>query len=82
MTEYVYKGFKVYYEVALVEESNSYGACGHVVSFLDKDGLCLTEKFQTVSTKKDEAQREIKKLIEDYIDFEYEQFLKIDNEHS
>lgn len=74
MTEYIYKRFKVYYEIVPFAENTEYRAKAYVINYMDKNGPSLTEKFQTSSPCHDEAQREIKKLIERYIDFEYQQY--------
>lgn len=75
MPEYIYKGFKIYYEITTIPHGHN--AKGFVINYTEKDSPYLTEKFQTESPTYSDAEKEIRKLIEQYIDFEYRQFLEM-----
>ncbi|HGK6671919.1 TPA: hypothetical protein ACPSKE_001997 [Legionella feeleii] len=77
MTEYTSKGFKVCYDIKPTE-SNLYRAEGEVF-FYNKDSSdpCLLQKFHTEHPTKTGAQTEIKRLIDDYIDFEWRKYLEM-----
>lgn len=78
MAEYIYKGFKVHYEIEKIKVAGGlFQAQGYVICDSDTDGPTLTQKFQTESSLKADAESEIKKIINRYIDFEWEQYLKM-----
>lgn len=75
MTEYVYKGFKVSYKIKCSENKPKlYKADGYVQCSLATTGSVFSQKFHTEHPSKEGAQNEIKKLLEDYIDFEWQEF--------
>lgn len=75
MTEYVHKGFKISYAIKPLE-NGLYQAHGYVVCQVDEDGgPSLTQKFRTEYPTKHGVEKEIKKIIEKYIDFEWKEFL-------
>lgn len=78
MGEYVYKGFKVHYDIKKSKlENGLYRANAYVVCYIHPEGPDLTQKFQTEAPTKTNVRHEIKKNINKYIDFEWEQFLKM-----
>ncbi|KTD15983.1 Uncharacterised protein [Legionella lansingensis] len=80
MTQYVYKGFKVTYNViSSSEDPKLYKADGYVVRSTARGGS-PPQKFHTEYPTKKGAQNEIKKLLEDYIDFEWEEFYEMHQE--
>ncbi len=77
MTEYAYKGFQVRYDIKPSERSPGlYRADGLVLcSINNKDNTPqLSEEFHTEFVSEEGAQHEIKRLIENYIDYEWSQF--------
>lgn len=82
MPEYVYKGFKIHYEIKSVQQSdeNLYEAYGYVVNDMEGHALLSSQKFHTVFPTKVGVQHQIKKIIEDYIDFEWREFLELQKE--
>ncbi|WED43083.1 hypothetical protein [Legionella cardiaca] len=81
MTEYIYKGFKVTYQVELSGAvPNLYKADGYVTRTPSKKNNTPPQKFHTEHPTKKGAQIEIKKLLEDYIDFEWQEFYEMQNE--
>lgn len=75
MAQYIYKGFKVFYDIKPVSGStNLYKADGYVVCCLDKKGLTPPQKFHTEYRTKTEVQNEIRRLLENYVDFEWKEF--------
>lgn len=78
MAEYIYKGFKVHYDIEKTEITGGlFQAQGYVICDSDTDGPTLTQKFQTESSLKSDVEHEIKKIINHYIDFEWKQYLKM-----
>lgn len=77
MKEYTSKGFKVCYDIKPVE-SNLYRADGEVF-FYDNDleEPSLLQKFYTEHPTKGGAKTEIKRLIDEYIDFEWKKYLQM-----
>jgi hypothetical protein len=73
MTEYMYKGFKIVYKTVYEQETNLFKAQGYVMSYLDKE-LSVFQKFQTVNISDTIVDKEIQKLIENYIDFEWKEY--------
>lgn len=75
MSEYLYKDFKVIYHIKAIKGSHNklYQADGHVVCY--NNGCkrpSLSKKFHTEYPTRSGAQYEIKKQLEDYIDFEWQ----------
>ncbi len=78
MIEYVYKGFKVVYKVEASEQnSNLYKADGQVLTSSEHKEPILAQKFHTEYPSKLGAQTQIRKLVEDYIDFEWKKFYEM-----
>lgn len=77
MTEYIYKGFQIHYIMKhLKKQNDSYRATGSVFCYINGNGPALTQKFQTEGSSKDYVENEIKKIINNYIDFEWDQFVE------
>ncbi|MGQ3888714.1 hypothetical protein ACQUW5_06730 [Legionella sp. CNM-1927-20] len=77
MPEYIYKGFKVVYNIDTDESNNKlYKADGYVQCLLDKNNH-PPQKFHTEYSTLAGVQEEIKKMLEDYIDFEWNEFNKM-----
>ncbi|ARG96785.1 hypothetical protein [Legionella micdadei] len=72
MPEYSYRGFIISYKIN-VSKDNLYKADGKVVK-QGKDASGIAQKFHTESLTESGAKKEIKKLIENYVDFEWEEF--------
>jgi hypothetical protein len=80
MTQYVYRGFKLSYHVEPAgESSNLYKADGHAVRPA-KRNRTSPQKFHTEHPTKKGAENEIKRLLEEYIDFEWHEFRQMQKE--
>ena len=79
MAEYLYKGFKIFYEVAPYAK-NLYQAQGEVKCSVKHATPALSKKFHTEGSTGESALSEIKKLMERYIDFEWQQFHRMSEE--
>ncbi len=73
--EYLYKGFRLVYTIQKTKSStNLYKANGHAICSLTQEERVLLNKFHTEHPTKSGAENEIKKLLENYIDFEWQEF--------
>jgi hypothetical protein len=73
MAKYMYRGFEVFYRIdESKNDKNLFGSYGYV----RKPGSSEypLAKFHTDCPSKVEVQAEIKRLIENYVDFEWRQF--------
>lgn len=77
MQEYSYKGFKIMFEISHPENEH-YQA--NARCFSKEDENPLPQRFQTISDSKIKVEDEIKRLVENYIDFEWKEFLKMKGE--
>jgi hypothetical protein len=78
MPEYQYKNFKIFYNVELDKTNKKlYRADGYAVCALDRADPNLSTKFHTEYTTEIGARNEIKKLIENYVDFEWQKFYEV-----
>lgn len=77
--EYVYKGFKVSYNIELDKTSGHlFKANGYAECLVGKEQSTQPpRKFHTEYSTLVGVQTQIKKLVEDYIDFEWEEFKKM-----
>lgn len=83
MTEYDYKNFKIHYNIQEDKTKNNlYVAEGYISNPQDNNNSCISRKFHTEYTTKAGVKNEIKKLIENYIDFEWQEFYEIHGEPS
>lgn len=81
MSEYTYKGFKVFYSIVPVKsESKLYRADGYVKCFLDNKEPVVSRKFHTEYPTQTGVKNEIKKMLEEYIDFEWQEFYEMARE--
>lgn len=81
MNQYDYKGFKVNYRVDLSDAvPHLYKADGYVIRAAENKNSNSPQKFHTEHPTKQGAEIEIKKLLEDYIDFEWQEFYEMQNE--
>lgn len=80
MQEYSYKGFKIEYEIK-ENDPDSFQASARVVCYADNQNQIISQQFQTSSDSEVRAQKEIKRLVKNYIDFEWKEFLKMQGEH-
>jgi hypothetical protein len=81
MIEYVYREFKIQYDIKLEKNYiNLYKAQGYAQCLKNKRNSDPKINFTTEFPTLKGAQEEIKKIIQDYIDFEWDQFYKIKNE--
>lgn len=81
MPEYIYKGFKVSYDIKQNDNNKLYQAEGSVICCTNKKKqAAVTQKFQTEHSSKAGVQQEIKKIIHDYIDFEWKEFFEMQDE--
>jgi hypothetical protein len=78
MTEYDYKKFKIHYNIQSDKtKKNLYAADGYISNPLDSNCSCTARKFHTEYGTKSGVKNEIKKLIENYIDFEWQEYFEI-----
>lgn len=77
MVEYLYKGFKVSYNIKPIKnQTKLYEAEGYVARLADPEPV-QRKRFHTESTSMQGVTAEIKKLLENYIDFEWREFHEI-----
>ncbi|KTD24540.1 MULTISPECIES: hypothetical protein [Legionella] len=72
MAEYNYRGFRISYKIN-VSKDNLYKADGKVIK-QGKGGSRVAQKFHTEHYTESGAKKEIKKLIKNYVDFEWQEF--------
>ncbi|KTC85988.1 MULTISPECIES: hypothetical protein [Legionella] len=72
MPEYSYRGFQISYEINS-SKNRLYKADGKVIK-QGKEQSSAPQKFHTEHFSEKGAKIEIKKLIENYVDFEWEEF--------
>ena len=81
MKEYTYRGFKINYEIKPEKNCiNLFKAYGYVECLRNKKSNNPIIDFTTEFPTKNGAQEEIKKIIKEYIDFQWNQFNKIKND--
>jgi len=78
MIEYNYKNFKIRYCIELDDKlTNLYTADAYIINYLDKANPTLSRRFHTEHTSESGVTAEIRKLIKNYIDFEWQEFYQI-----
>lgn len=77
MTEYVYRGFTISYLIAKDIEKNSFKADGTVEFMQDNSTPYVPIRFHTEYDTYIGAEQEIKKLLENYVDFELKSFYEM-----
>ncbi len=81
MIEYIYKGFMISYKIASAEfDKNNYRADGSVTYLLNRPKSFTPKKFHTEYTTHAGAEHEIKKLLENYVNFELKNFYDMKKE--
>ena len=81
MIEYIYKGFKISYQIhATPLDHNIYKADGSVAYLLNIPKSFSPKKFHTEFSTHLGAEHEIKKLLENYVDFELKNFYTMKKE--
>lgn len=81
MIEYIFKGFKMSYKIVAAEfEKNTYKAEGSVSYLLNMPKSFMPKKFHTEYITQAGAEYEIKKLLEDYVNFELKNFYDMQKE--
>ncbi len=79
MIEYIYKGFKLSYTI-LPTEHTSFRADG-ALTYLLKQSICFKpKKFCTEYPSSTGAEHEIKKLLENYVNFELKNYYDMKKE--
>ena len=79
MIEYIYRGFKISYRIEPTE-NNTYAATGHVIYLLNAPKPFPVKKFHTEYATFVGTEHEIKKLLENYVDFELKNFYEMKKE--
>ena len=77
MTTYAYKGFTVIYEIHQSNDSTIYKADGTAIPEGEHPSSTVSTKFHTEYPSRNGVKKEIKKLIENYINFEWEKLLEM-----
>ena len=81
MIEYIYKGFKISYKIVPSDvEKNTYKADGSVSYLLNMPKTFTPKKFHTEYDTHAGAEHEIKKLLENYVNFELKNFYNMQKE--
>ena len=81
MIEYIYKGFKISYKIIPAElEKNTYKAEGSATYLLNIPRSFAPKKFHTEFATHAGAEHEIKKLLENYVNFELKNFYDMQKE--
>ena len=81
MIEYIYKGFKLSYKIAdLAPENTTYKADGALTYLLRTPNTFAPKKFHTEYKTHSGAEHEIKKILENYVDVELENFYGMQKE--
>lgn len=76
MIEYIYKGFKISYKIASSGmDKHHFKADGSLTYLLNTPKTFKPQKFHTEYNSYAGAEHEIKKLLENYIDFELKIFM-------
>lgn len=83
MTEYIYKGFKLSYSIAKIEQDSElsrHKADGHAIYLLNQPDAFDPVKFHTESESAEGAEYEIRKLLENYVNFELKNYYSMQKE--
>ena len=81
MIEYIYKGFKISYKILPIEfDKITYKADGSVTYLLNVPKTFAPKRFHTEYATHTGAEHEIKKLLENYVDFELKNFYDMKKE--
>lgn len=75
MIEYIYKGFKLSYQIVAPEhEKKAYKANGSLTYLLNIPDSFLPKKFYNEHTTHSDAEHEIKQLLENHVNLELKKF--------
>jgi hypothetical protein len=74
MIEYIYKGFKISYKIILTSVDNIYKAEGSLLYLLSTPKCFAAKKFHAQSDTHRSVEYEIKKKLEDHVNFELKSF--------
>ena len=81
MIEYIYKGFKLSYKITSADlEKNIFKADGALTYLLNMPKTFASKKFHTEYETHAGAEHEIKKLLENYVNFELKNFYDMKKE--
>lgn len=80
MVEYIYKGFKIAYRISGQGEEQRYRADGTALCLIDHPHEFSKKKFHTEFITQEGAEAEIKKLLENYVDFELKSYYEMQTE--
>jgi hypothetical protein len=82
MAEYTYKGFKIFYNIERVNSATKlYKANGYVKCFIDNTSPVVSQKFYTEHPTQAGVKNGIRKMLEEYIDFEWQEFQEMSREN-
>lgn|GEM_PF-1005049 len=82
MIEYIYKGFKVSYKIVTPDLKKSpFKADGSLTYLLNVPKYFTPQKFYTEDETYAGAEHEIKKLLENYVNFELKNFYNMKKEN-
>lgn len=76
MIEYIYRGFKLSYKIELAKHDR-YTAAGFATYLLNVPKSFVPAKFHTEDDTHTNAEHEIKKMLESYVDFELKSFYEM-----
>ena len=81
MIEYLYKGFKLSYKITATDlEKNTFKADGSLTYLLNVPPTFMPKQFHTEYETRMGAEHEIKKLLENYVNFELKNFYDMKKE--
>ena len=81
MIEYIYKGFKLSYKITSPDrKKNTFKADGALTYLLNMPKTFTPKQFYTEYETHAGAEHEIKKLLENYVNFELKNFYEMKNE--
>lgn len=82
MIEYIYRGFKLSYKIELAKhDKTGYTAAGFATYLLNVPKSFVPAKFHTEYDTHTSAEHEIKKMLENYVDFELKNFYEMKKEN-
>lgn len=79
MTDYIYKGFKISYQIT-AKTNSQYSAYGNVTYLLKKRGIFSPVELNTEDDNYTGALHKIKKLLENYVDIELKKFYNLEQQ--
>ena len=83
MIEYIYCGFKISYKIEPAQnEANLYKAVGHATYLLNNPKSFTPTSFHTEYDTHAGTEHEIRKMLENYVNFELKNFYEMKQEGS